>query len=406
MGALWCVQKGNPTERGKTMNRSLFRLLPWLCIILLQAASISVSHAYQVDSAHHTVITSPAMNPEATTADIRAAAEFLTKRPDQDTPWTWQWRPGAYYLTSQIRLSGLKQVKLVSNPDQPAQLFKAIGWDNHKSGEYLMTFLMGRNITVSGFEFYGQFSFAKNADPKWGDQGLLFGSCDTVTLDRNRFFNFGNSALRVTTIERDPVPGIHSFNTRVTNNTFTNIYQISTTSNDNIHGATSHYWLIGNTFSHLRGSVKFASRTAGAEDLHILDNVIDGGDHYGIEINNYNDVEIRRNRIENIAGVAINIYTASPKGGIKGFAWGNNYTITENVIRNAGRGIRYAHQPFRDGYQNTPRNLVINNNALENIRETDPKIPAIWVTGSKVDFLKLGQNRLFGIANKNPIGLP
>jgi hypothetical protein len=28
------------------------------------------------------------------------------------------------------------------------------------------------------------------------------------------------------------------------------------------------------------------------------------------------------------------------------------------------------------------------------------------VTGSKVDLLKLGQNRLFGIANKNPIGLP
>lgn len=386
--------------------RIVYRLLLWIAPLLCYATTLQTALAYQVDAGRNTLIISPSPSADLTTRDIRAAADFLTKRPDSDTPWVWQWLPGAYYLTAQIKLSGLRQVKLVSNPEQPAQLFKAQGWNNHQSGEYLLVFLMGRNITVSGFEFYGQFSFAKNANPKWGDQGLLFGSCDTVTVDGNRFFNFGNSALRVTTVERDPVPGVHSFNTRVTHNTFTNVYQISTTSNDAIHGATAHYWLVGNTFNYLRGSIKFASRTAGAEDVHILDNVINGGDHYGIEINNYNNVEIRRNRIENIAGVAMNIYTASGQVVPTSFAWGNNYTITDNIIRRVGRGIRFAHTPFRDGYRNTPRNLTISNNMLEEVAETDPAIPAIWVTGGKVEGLNVTSNQLSGIANGNRVGLP
>lgn len=391
------------------MNRTLFRaaamtlaatgLLLWQTIISPQAL------AYQIDHEHHILTISPQADPEATTQEIRAAADYLLKRPDQNTHWYWEFQPGAYYLSSQIRIMGLKDVELLSHPNNPAQLFKALSWNNKVSGEYLMVFLMGKRIGMSGFELYGQTSFASGPNPNWGDQGILFGSCNTVLVEENRFFNFGNAALRVTTVEHDPVPGVHSFNTSVLHNTFTNIYQISTTSNDRIHGATANYVLDGNTFIYLRGSVKFASRTAGAEDVHIVNNVIEKGDHYGLEINNFDKVDIRGNRFQDIDSVAINIYTASGNIVPKGFSWGNHYTIADNIIERVGRGIRFAATPFQDGFRNTPQNLIIRNNVLSEVREPDPHIPAIWVTGGKVDGVQITDNKLMGIANKKFIDL-
>jgi hypothetical protein len=265
---------------------------------------------------------------------------------------------------------------------------------------------MSKNVKVRGFEFYGHTSFQDSINPVWSDQGIYFGSCNNITVDNNKFYNFGNCALRVTTSEADPVKGVNSFNTRVTNNTFNNIYQIATTSNDMVHGATASYTLSSNTFVNLRGSVKFASRTEGAQDIHVLNNTINGGDHFGLEIDNYNNFEIRGNTIENIKSVAINIYTAGDKTTIaKGFPWGNNFTIADNIIKSCGRGIRFSHEPFYDGYQYVPHTLVVDNNNLSTLKEPNKDVAAIQIIRGKIDGVNLTKNTMASIASKKYISL-
>lgn len=362
--------------------------------------------AYQTDMFNHVLSVAPEDNASSTTADLRSAADFLLKRADTNTQWTWRFAPGKYILTQSINAIGLKNVALVSDPDAPAQLFKAPGW-NSVNGEYLLNIQMGSNLSLSGFELYGLTTFANGPNPVWPDQGIQFGSCNQVNIDHNKFYNFGNSALRVTTVERDPVPGVNSFNTTVTNNLFDNIYQISTTANDKIHGGTAGYVLANNTFTNLRGSVKFASRTAGAQDVHILNNTLQSGDHYGLEINNYNNVEILGNMIEGIKSVAINIYTAGDQNKMsRGFPWGDNFTIADNTIRNCGRGIRFSPNPFYDGSQFVPRNLVIRNNSIRDLTDVSDSVPAIDITNGKVDVVTIVNNKLSRIASKKYIGIP
>ncbi|MFX8692494.1 hypothetical protein ABTM44_18425, partial [Acinetobacter baumannii] len=81
--------------------------------------------------------------------------------------------------------------------------------------------------------------------------------------------------------------GVNSFKTTVINNTFNNIYQTATTATDDIHGGTAYSSWINNTFNNLRGSIKFASRTPGAKTIEFVRNMVNGGDHFGLEINNY-----------------------------------------------------------------------------------------------------------------------
>jgi hypothetical protein len=357
------------------------------------------AQAYTLDKANRIITVSPTGD---YTADARKAIEFLLKRPDPSVMWRLRFLPGKYYLKLPLYSVGLQNVEILSNPSEPAKFIKAAGFPQ----DYLFYTRMSRNITIRGFEFYGQTSFQDSKNPVWTDQGIYFGSCNNVKIDNNKFFNFGNAAIRVTTNEADPVKGVNSFNTVVTNNYFNNIYQISTTSNDNVHGATANYLMQNNTIVNLRGSVKFASRTDGAKDIKILNNVINGGDRYGLEIDNYDDFEIRDNTIENIRSVAINIYTAGDKDKIvRGFPWGDNFTIANNIIKSCGRGVRFSHEPFHDGFQYVPRNLVIANNTLNVVREPATQVPAIAVLNGKVDGVKLSQNKLYSIASKNYIGL-
>lgn len=359
----------------------------------------SSAYAYSLDTTNHLITVSPSGD---YTADARSAIEYLLQRPDKDVTWTLKFNPGKYYLSLPLYSVGLQNVNIVSNPSNPAQLIKVPKFPQ----DYIFYTRMSKNIKIRGFEFYGHTSFQNNSNPVWPDQGIYFGSCNNVTVDNNKFFNFGNCALRVTTSEADPVQGINSFNTTVTNNYFNNIYQIATTSNDNVHGATASYTLANNTFVNLRGSVKFATRTEGAKDIHVLNNTINGGDHYGLEIDNFNNFEIRGNTIENIKSVAINIYTAGDKDKIKnGFPWGDNFTIAGNILKSCGRGIRFSHEPFYDGYQYVPHNLVIDSNTLNTVKEPNKAVPAIAVINGKIDGIKLSQNKLASIASKNYIGL-
>jgi hypothetical protein len=379
--------------------RKLFRFSFAACFFTVLCAQ-SPSFAFLTDQSNHVLTLSPSTSPTQNTAELRKAVSFLVNRPDKTTLWTMRLNPGNYVMSAQITLQGLQNTTLTSaDLSQPAKLIKMPGWDSATSAEELLNFRMCRNVSLIGMQFYGQTTFAQNANPYWPDQGVYFGSCNVVKVDHNKFFNFGNAALRVATWERDPVKGVDSFKTMVSNNTFNNIYQTSTTVQDNVHGGTAMSTWVNNTFVNLRGAVKFASRTPGAGKIEFFNNLINGGDHFGLEINNYSNFNIRGNTLENIKGNAMNIYT----GVLPGFPWGDNFTIANNTLNNVGRGIRFSHEPGSDGFQYVPQNLIIDNNTL--IRVTDPTRgePAIMVINGNVNGVKITNNKLSTIASKTYI---
>jgi hypothetical protein len=386
-----------------SIQKTVFRIglsLASFTLVHLANAQSQSAWAYSVDKTNHVITISPTGEYNQ---DARNALAFLTNRSDTNVVWTMKFNPGKYYLSLPLYCVGLKNVHFISNPASPAKLIKG---PDFNQAEYIFYTRMSSDVNLQGFEFYGKTSFQNNSNPVWSDQGVFFGSCRNIVVDNNKFFNFGNAALRVTTSEVDSTDGVNSFNTKVTNNYFNNVYQVSTTSNDKKHGGTHGYLMEKNTFVNLRGSVKFASRTPGAGDVHIIDNVLNGGDHFGLEIDNYNDMEIRGNHFENIKSVAINMYTAGDEGKItKGFPWGSNFIITDNVIKNSGRGIRFCPAPFYDGTKVTPQKLVIDNNTLNAIGEPSRDVAAIAVINGNVDGVQVTRNQMYAISSKKYISL-
>lgn len=374
--------------------------------------------AMDADPVTRTVTVAPQATPEATLAELKAAVDHLLNKRDTNVLWTWKFKPGTYTLRDAVRAQRIRNVAIESDPAAPARIVKDARWvyGDTAIAEYLMDFRFCRNMSLRGFEFTGStVDFPPNGLPvNWQDQGVEFASCDTVKVENNRFNNFGNAALRFMTMPTDPVKGVNSLNTTVVGNRFDNIYQISTTSIDLEHGGSRSYLLANNVFTRLHGAVKFASRTAGASDVKIINNLIEDGSHFGIEVNGYESMEIRGNVLRDIRRAAITIYTngicsVQPDGTTKctaGFDWGSNFTIADNVIERAGRGILYSHTPWK-GYDNRPANLVIRNNALSDIAYRDPDdrfvIGAIYVhadmgfSGVRVEdnrFLRIADGKL------------
>jgi hypothetical protein len=387
------------------MIRKSFRysLLSLFSLALCQLPSF----AYQVDSTAHTVTVSPGTTPSANTTELRNAFNYLVNRTDKDTQWTPKLNPGKYTTSAQITVSGLQNTIVTSaDASNPAKLVKMDGWDSATSAEYLLYFRLGKKVQLLNMEFYGQTSFANGPNPYWPDQGVYFGSCDTVKVEGDKFYNFGNTALRVVTDNRDPVPGVDSFRTYVNKNTFNNIYQTATTSIDSVHGGTALSTWSNNTYVNLRGSVKFASRTPGAQHIEFLSNTINGSDHYGLEIDNYNDFKIQNNTLQNIKEYAMTIYTNGSGDLMKsGFPWGDDFIISGNNITNVGSGIRFDHRAFWDGSQNIPKNLVIDNNTISQVTTTASYVPVITVTGGVVDGLQVTNNKMSAIANKKYLSI-
>ncbi|WP_373531524.1 hypothetical protein [Vampirovibrio sp.] len=380
------------------MKKSLSLSLACLVgLVLVQQSAF----AYQLDAGARSIGISPGSTPSATTTDLRNALNYLATLKDKSRVWTVNMAPGKYFVTNQLTVRNLQNVNFLSNLNSPAQLIKNPGWNSATGGEYLMHITYSKNVSVAGMQFYGTTNYTKNSDPVWSDQGIYFGSCDTVVIKNNGFFNFGNSALRVATHERDPIRGVNSRNTQVLNNLFNNIYQLSTTTTDTLHGGTQNFLLQSNVFYNLRGSIKFASRTAGAKDIKILNNRINGGSHYGLELNNYNNVEIRGNQLQNIQEFAMNIYNNTNATG--SFNWGENYTVADNVITNAGKGLRFSTEPYANGVKVNARNVKFDNNTFNGITNTSGN-PAIAQVNGNIAGLTITRNKLSNIANKKYIG--
>lgn len=372
------------------MKRQLFQVcLAVLCVVqMIPAGWAQTATPYTIDQATRTITVSP--TGDATTV-INSALNKLVTRSDKNLHWTLKFQGGRYNITKPLFADYLSNVSLVSDRKSPAILVKAPNFN----GEYLFYSRFANNVSISGFQFYGKTTFDKNNDPVWEDQGVYFGSGHYLTVELNRFHNFGNGALRITTSEADKVLGINSSDVVVQNNYFANIYQVTTTSNDLVHGATANYLFYNNNFVDLRGSVKFASRTAGARNLRILNNTIANSALDGFEISSYSDVEVSGNRMENIARFAMNCYTNDRAA--KGFNWGDNFIVKNNIIRNAGRGIRFSPNAYEDGFKPMPQKVEITNNMLENI---GTEAPAISVVNGGINSLSINRSKLQKILSK------
>ncbi|WP_373531293.1 right-handed parallel beta-helix repeat-containing protein [Vampirovibrio sp.] len=358
----------------------------------------SPTQAYTINSQARTITIQPTAD---AAAQINKALTYLNQRADQGNVWTLKFQPGRYLLNQSIRLDRLQNVSLVSDRQNPAILRKdPAAFKN----EYVFYTRFSKNVSISGFDIYGlsvEFKpelYATTTNPIWHDQGLYFGSCNGVLVNENRFFNFGNAALRITTTEMDPVAGVNSFNSTVTRNYFRNVYQVSTTSNDTIHGGTSAYYFMGNTFDELRGSLKFASRTSGATDVRVHFNHIRSGNTDGIEIVGYNNLELYKNKIENVPRHAINCYSNGRS--VKGFQWGDNLRFISNEISNVNWGLRFSADAFGDGYHPSPNNIKIDKNLFSDIKGPSP---AITLSNGTFKTPSITENQLNNIMSKKYI---
>lgn len=355
--------------------------------LTLQAAS-TPTPTYTINLKEHKITIHN--NTADAAGQINSALTYLANRSDQDTPWILSFEGGKYVLTRYIGANYLKNVTLLSDRKNPAILVKSSRFES----EYLFYTRFSKNVSIKGFDFYG-LSRVYNPNnylpgsnvPVWNDQGLYFGSSNGVVVNMNRFFSFGNAAVRITTTERDPVPGVNSFNSEVTQNYFNNVFQVTTTSNDNIHGGSANYLFQGNTFDELRGSVKFASRTAGATNVTIRHNNIRSSSTDGIEIVGYVNMDISNNTFQNIARNAINCYSNSRS--VKGFQWGDHLTFKNNVVNNTGGGFRFSADPYADGFKPVPANVTFSNNRFSNLTGNAPVItlinspfPGLTITGN------------------------
>ncbi len=377
--------------------------------------------AFTKDTVNHRIQVQVGSNPTLTTTEILNALTFLANRSDKDVQWTAEFASGLYTMATQVNVTNLENVILLSDAYHPARFFKSPDWYKNSEDpnalqppEYLFIFRMAKNVVLEGFEFHGVTDFKNNVDPVWKDQGVYFGSGNGITVQNNKFYNFGNTALRVVTDAKDPttdesgkIIGVNSFNTTVRGNLFNNIYQTATTATDQNHGGTALALWTENTYELVRGSVKFASRTTGARGIKFTNNVIRGGDHFGLEIDNYSDFVISGNIIENIKSNAINIYTAGNGDIMKsGFAWGDSFTISGNTLKNVGDSIRFDHRPFWDGKQNIPKNLVIDGNIINGVTASNQGTPTINVQGGAFDGLRITRNKLTNISNTNYFSAP
>lgn len=327
---------------------------------------------------------------------INAALKYLSNRPDKTTWWTIYFAGGKYLLSHPLVADGLQHVSMASQPGNPAMLIKP----TTSNYEYMLYCRYCSNFSFQGFSVYGKTASYDPAietntrHPNWGDQGLFFASANKIEVSNNRFFDFGNAALRVTTYSHDPVKNVNSFNSVVTNNYFQNIFQVTTTSDSYDHGGSANFFFVNNVASNLHGSIKFASRTPGATNVQIKNNTIDSSTMGGFEISSYDNVDMSYNRLTNIARYAINCYTNDRTN--KGFNWGDDLRIRNNIIDGAGRGIRINPGLYSDGFRPVPRKVAITDNTISNLRGD---APAVAVFGGVIQGLDISNNKLNKIAS-------
>jgi len=356
--------------------------------------SIAATPTYSLDTQKHTITIH---NTGDATTEINSALSYLVNRKDTNIPWNMKFDGGKYSISNILFSERLQNVNFISDPKKPAILAKI---DNFPT-EYLFYTRYSKNISLTGFTFIGNTAtympqnYVTGTSIGWKDQGVYFGSSNGVIISNNRFYNIGDAAIRITTTERDPVRGVDSFNTKIIGNYFNNIFQVTTTSNDLVHGGSASLLVQDNIFDHIWGSIKFASRTDGATNVVFHHNAINNSATDGLEIVGYNNIEISNNTLQNIARNAANCYTNNVSA--SGFEWGDNLSFKNNIINNTGGGIRISADTYIDGFQPQPKNVTISGNSITNLKGT---APALTLLKSSFPGLTVTANQFSNIPSK------
>lgn len=243
-----------------------------------------------------------------------------------------------------------------------------------------------------------------------GDDGLDISSVRQAVIKHGTIRNCGDAALRFPSnvtfygaqSTSDPNGGISTSQILIMHNNFYNCYQISTTTNNYMHGGAAHVWLVYNTFEFLRGSVKFASRVPGSRNINCLHNVITSSDNHGFECDSVSGLNIMYNHIANVLNQGI-FYLANnaPSGGfglgVVGFEF-EGFKFVGNEFDNCGQvgataGIRITTDTYSDGFRFNLKGGLIEDNTFKNVTNTSNI--AINIVGNSPVGLKIKDNRAY-----------
>lgn len=262
-----------------------------------------------------------------------------------------------------------------------------------------------------------------NATINQGDDGLRFNSTRLLLVEGVNFFYFGDAFLRIATSTGDPVgatnshplDGVGQTGVDVRQNYAYACHQLSSTTNDFLHGGGSEIRIDGNTFENIRGSIKLANRVPGSQNIFLTDNTIKSSLDKGFEIDSLQNVTIDRNVISNVGNFGIFITpnngpAASPSGdgsGVTGFPF-NNYKIRNNFFVNCGyntncAAIRFAMDLYQDGFVWDYSNVEICGNQFLAMANTSC-FGIIVVSGSFRNF-KIKDNIFDGFNGSKAINL-
>jgi hypothetical protein len=261
---------------------------------------------------------------------------------------------GTYRIFTKIDVTNATNVKITG---AKATILKDPSFDFSSGSNPVFIFRSSTDIEISSLILQGVHSATTGS--VFGDDGVFFNSGARFSVHDCRFVNFGDSAVRASTIS-SPTPPItvDTFDVIVKSNTFDNCLQTSMTP-----GGAARVIFEGNTFNGMKGAVKFSSRIADAGKIIFSNNIVNGGALNGLEASSVSNLIITNNLFYDIPEIAINIYT-NDESGVPANAWGN-LLIANNIIRNSSRGVRVSADAYADGTFVLVPNVVISGNTID-----------------------------------------
>lgn len=311
-----------------------------------------------------------------------------------------QFSAGEYLFENSLKISNFDNLSIIGKDSKRkiTQIKKSSKFSasDHRSGA-LVNIRFGNNLFVKGIHFLGQLKSTDTAS-LWYDNGIYLGSTNHIVIENNRFSNFGDAAILSTTDADDQTGKIGSSDLKIIKNYFKNIFQTSTTSPK---GGVSLLLFEDNHVEHLKGSIKFATRKAGAEYINILDNSIKAAGsntkfqfNHGIEVEGYRNVLIKNNDIQ--SGRGVGIVVRSPQS-IKTdtFDWWN-ISIVNNHVRDFRQGLVISNLANAStGILPKATGIHIFDNQFSQLWGAGT-LPAIHVVGSNIDNSSIINNKIYG----------
>ncbi|WP_434340256.1 hypothetical protein [Motilimonas cestriensis] len=258
-----------------------------------------------------------------------------------------------------------KSIEVGTNPDSRGSLWyidKSVG------------------LTIQNLKFKGIYNTVEE-QYKWANDGVYMASATDLIIRQNHFFGFGDSCLRLNTSKYHDSPGIYADNILVSNNTFEQCLQVSTTIKHSNFGGVNNLEFSDNSFINMRGPLKLATRQP-AQGIKVLRNKFMNGIGDAMNVIGYSNVDISNNLIENYPnGYFINITPSAIRETLEI----KDININENVVLNNGFGIRI--QPLDTHDEVIPmKNTVIENNYFENTpSSSDSKFKSINIANYFLD---------------------